>query len=70
MPQKTKRRPSISRRARIVAVVCLITAVILAVAGLNLSQREARAENAAAAEEYNSKVTAPAIPTAKLQPFS
>lgn len=65
MPQKTKRRPSISRRARIVAVVCLLTAVILAIAGLNLSQREARAENAAAAEDYNSKVTAPARSTAQ-----
>ncbi|WP_181036367.1 SGNH/GDSL hydrolase family protein [Arthrobacter sp. B1805] len=44
-------------------MACLGTAVVLTFTGLNLANRESLAENAAAAEAYNAKVTTPAIAT-------
>ncbi len=61
--RRTKRRPSITKRAKITTVACLGTAVVLTFTGLNLANRESLAENAAAAEAYNAKVTTPAIAT-------
>lgn len=52
MPHKTKRRPSVSRKLKIVMVVCFALVATLALGGLYLKQQETLAANAAAAEQY------------------
>ncbi|OUM40861.1 SGNH/GDSL hydrolase family protein [Arthrobacter sedimenti] len=57
--RKKKRRPSISRRASIVAVVCAVLAVVLCFTGLFVTQREVVQANAEAASEFTSAPVAP-----------
>lgn len=67
--KRTKRRKSVTKRAKITAVVCAGSAVALTFAGLSFGQREELQANAAAAEQFNSAVTAPtAEPTESQAP--
>lgn len=40
MPYKTKRRPSVSRRLKIVVAICAVVAAVLSLSGLYLKQQE------------------------------
>lgn len=62
MPYKTKRRPSVSRRLKIITLVSLVLATVLAIGALYLKQQETIAENAAAAESFNAAQPASAAP--------
>lgn len=50
--RRTKRRPSVSRRLKIIGAVCAVLAVALVVGGLLLMQQERLARGAAEAAQY------------------
>lgn len=52
MPYKSKRRPSVSRKLKIVMIVCFSLVAALVLTGLYLDRQETLAANATAAEQY------------------
>lgn len=57
--RRTKRRPSITRRAKVIAAICTGVAVALVFSGLILKQQERLAANAAEAATYMPATVAP-----------
>ncbi len=70
--KKTKRRPSITRKAKIAAAICAALVVVLVFGGLYLRQQEVIRENAGAAKQYTPSpveaITAPPTDATEDQP--
>lgn len=69
MPYKTKRRPSVSRKLKIVALACFAVAVTLLLVGMYASHQEKVEAGAEAARQFNVSSTA-ATPVATEEPIT